>query len=200
LIWRHNSVNGVYLLNGNRTLGYRSSPREHLTALGGHYPLSQELEGLFCVYNSLNAFLTNIMRYVHHLYRPLPYCITYGEIWRTERVTLQVVKEYMRETKSIESRCFHTGVVPELIKQLSSCPHPTGHRHHFNIFSTLVQFNFLEITWKHGWFNQCVPGRIGWQCPHRARMVTEWFDEHGNDVNNMPWPSQSPDLNPFEQL
>ena len=35
---------------------------------------------------------------------------------------------------------------------------------------------------------------------HRAQVVTEWFDEHENDVKHMPWLSQSPDLNPFEHL
>jgi transposase len=35
---------------------------------------------------------------------------------------------------------------------------------------------------------------------HRARVVTELFDEHENNVNHMPWPSQSPDFNPIEQL
>ena len=31
-------------------------------------------------------------------------------------------------------------------------------------------------------------------------MVTEWLDEHENDVIHMPWPSQSPDLYPIERL
>ena len=35
---------------------------------------------------------------------------------------------------------------------------------------------------------------------HRARGVTEWFDEYKNDVNHMLWPSQSTDLNPTEHL
>ena len=46
---------------------------------------------------------------------------------------------------------------------------------------------------------------LPWLCPnddsahiHRSLVVTEWFDEHENDVNLMPWPSQSPDLNPVE--
>lgn len=35
---------------------------------------------------------------------------------------------------------------------------------------------------------------------HRAWGFTEWFDEYENYINNMLCPSQSPDLNPFEQL
>ena len=35
---------------------------------------------------------------------------------------------------------------------------------------------------------------------HRARVVTEWFDEHENDVNHMPLSSQSTELNPSEHL
>jgi hypothetical protein len=37
------------------------------------------------------------------------------------------------------------------------------------------------------------PHRMTMPPIHRARVVTEWFDEHENDVNHMPWPSQSPD-------
>jgi hypothetical protein len=29
-------------------------------------------------------------------------------------------------------------------------------------------------------------------------VVSEWFDEDDNDVNHMPWPSQSPALNLIE--
>lgn len=35
---------------------------------------------------------------------------------------------------------------------------------------------------------------------HRAQGVTEWFYEYENDVNHILWPSQSPDLNPIENL
>ena len=35
---------------------------------------------------------------------------------------------------------------------------------------------------------------------HRARGVSEWFDEYENYVNHMLWLSQSPDLNPIEHL
>ena len=31
--------------------------------------------------------------------------------------------------------------------------HPTGHRHKFNVYFTMVQCIFFETTWKH-WFNQ----------------------------------------------
>ena len=42
---------------------------------------------------------------------------------------------------------------------------------------------------------------IGWQCPHpHGTSGFEWFDEHENDVNNMPCPFQSPDLNPIGHL
>lgn len=27
---------------------------------------------------------------------------------------------------------------------------------------------------------------------HRARELTKWFDKDENDINNMPWPSQTP--------
>ena len=35
---------------------------------------------------------------------------------------------------------------------------------------------------------------------HTARGITEWCDDYENDVDHMPWCSQSPDLNPAEQL
>lgn len=30
------------------------------------------------------------------------------------------------------------------------------------------------------------------------RLVTEWFDEHKNEVKHIPWPAQSPDTNIIE--
>jgi len=35
---------------------------------------------------------------------------------------------------------------------------------------------------------------------HTARLVTEWFDEHGSEVEHLPWPAHSPDRNIFEPL
>ena len=35
---------------------------------------------------------------------------------------------------------------------------------------------------------------------HTARLVTEWFDEHESEVEHLPWPAQSPDLNIIEPL
>ena len=35
---------------------------------------------------------------------------------------------------------------------------------------------------------------------HRARVVTGWFKVHEDRVIHIPWPSQSPDLNPIERL
>ena len=37
----------------------------------------------------------------------------------------------------------------------------TGHRRQFNVFSKLVQLNFIETMWKQRWFYQCVPSGIG---------------------------------------
>lgn len=34
---------------------------------------------------------------------------------------------------------------------------------------------------------------------HTARIVREWFQEHPN-ITAMPWPAQSPDLNPIENV
>ena len=36
--------------------------------------------------------------------------------------------------------------------------------------------------------------------PHRAKMVEEWFRIHTNQFNRLQWPSQSPDLNPLENI
>jgi hypothetical protein len=81
----------------------------------------------------------------------------------------------MRDTKYIESRCFHTFVVPELIQELTS--------HHAIIFAHYFGYHGYAL--------------IRLQCPP---VVTEWFHEHENDVNHMPWPCQSPNLNPIEHL
>ena len=33
---------------------------------------------------------------------------------------------------------------------------------------------------------------------HTARLVKDWFDEHESEVEHLPWPAQSPDLNIIE--
>lgn len=35
---------------------------------------------------------------------------------------------------------------------------------------------------------------------HTARLVKDWFDEHESEVEHLPWPAQSPDLNIIEPL
>lgn len=72
----------------------------------------------------------------------------------------------MRDTEYIESRCFHTSVVPVV-------PH----------FCTMA-----------------IPPKDDNASIHRERVVSEWFDEHKNDVNHMPWLCQSPDINPTEHF
>ena len=46
--------------------------------------------------------------------------------------------------------------VPYLLVKKTTNYFPTGHRRQFNVYSTLVQRNFIEITWKQRLFNQCV--------------------------------------------
>ncbi|GBN45200.1 Transposable element Tc1 transposase [Araneus ventricosus] len=35
---------------------------------------------------------------------------------------------------------------------------------------------------------------------HKARIVLEWFQEHTYEFHLMPWPPNSPDLNPMEHI
>lgn len=33
---------------------------------------------------------------------------------------------------------------------------------------------------------------------NRNTILTEWFDEHDSEIEHLPWPAQSPDLNIIE--
>ena len=35
---------------------------------------------------------------------------------------------------------------------------------------------------------------------HRARIVRDWFNEHQSDFQQLPWPPQSPELYPIENV
>jgi hypothetical protein len=35
---------------------------------------------------------------------------------------------------------------------------------------------------------------------HTAGTVQSWFEEHEGEIQHLPWPAQSPDLNIFELL
>ncbi|GBM38690.1 hypothetical protein AVEN_54728-1 [Araneus ventricosus] len=35
---------------------------------------------------------------------------------------------------------------------------------------------------------------------HTARIVCAWFEEHQDEFTVLPWPANSPDLNPIENL
>ncbi|GBM39699.1 hypothetical protein AVEN_47506-1 [Araneus ventricosus] len=35
---------------------------------------------------------------------------------------------------------------------------------------------------------------------HTARSVCAWFEEHQDEFTVLPWPANSPDLNPIENL
>ena len=80
--------------------------------------------------------------------------------------------ELMRDTKHIERSCFHTSVFPELISVVMY-----KNAGQAIILATMAMVNNAPI--------------------HRARVATEWFDEHENNVNHLP---QSPDLNTYERL
>jgi hypothetical protein len=80
--------------------------------------------------------------------------------------------EKMRDAKYFESRCFHTGVVPELIKQLTSP----------------IMLRVMYKTAGRPLF------RLPWLCPHGMTMPPS--TGHEWSLNGyMSMKTQSPDLN-----
>ena len=66
----------------------------------------------------------------------------------------------------------HVKLYPVLVM-----PRPTWHRLQFNVFSMLVQRNFIEIMWKQCLFDQCVPSGKLWNnciacCCHYSMETT----------------------------
>lgn len=67
-------------------------------------------------------------------------------------------------------------------------------RQYCYILDTYVReaFNeYVDITW----FQEDNDAKHGG--PNGARLTREWF-ENNNDIQRMPWPVNSPDLNPIE--